>query len=335
MGQRTLFFLFGLLALTACQRPDAEDGGLRLGFFPNVNHAQALVGQADGTFARYQPEGRIRFLQFNAGPAAMEALLSGSVDATYVGTGPAINAYLKGGRTLRVIAGAADGGAMLVTREKWSVQQLRGKRLASPQLGNTQDIALRHWLGAQGLRSSAVGNAKADDVTILPLSNSDILSLYVRGQVDGAWVPEPWASRMLAAGGVVLVDERTLWPDGTFPSTVLVTTTDVLRKKPEAIAGLLRAHDSLSEAWTADPPRFARAVNSAYGKLTGKPLPDAVLERSFSSLTPSRVALSESLARAATQARSVGFLREENVVGMVLEHGRTDAHTRETPGESR
>jgi NitT/TauT family transport system substrate-binding protein len=199
--------LAAALLVAACARRD-EGRPLRLGYFPNVTHAQALVGVADGTFARALG-GKLETRTFNAGPAAMEALLAGDLDASYVGPGPAVIAYLRSkGEGLRVVAGAVSGGAVLVVRDARGPADLAGKRVASPQLGNTQDVALRTWLRANGLGTD--GGPRGVEVT--PLANTEIRSMFERGELAGAWVPEPWGARLVHdAGGRILVDERSLW----------------------------------------------------------------------------------------------------------------------------
>lgn len=316
-------FLLGLLALLAVPAAGCKKSGgaadpnapLRLGFFPNVTHAQALVGNAEGLFAAQAGVGRLEVKQFNAGPAAMEALVAGSLDVSYVGPGPAINTYLKAGRELRIIAGAVNGGAVLVTRSAKSAAELKGKKLASPQIGNTQDIALRHWLKEQGLTAASDSGA---DVQVVPLSNPDILGQYLQGGLEGAWVPEPWGARMLAeGGGQILVDERDLWPERRFPTTVLVTTRKVLETRRPQVLALLRAHVQLTERWRAHPADFTTGVNTAFGQLTSKPLPAPVLQEAFSRLEPSLDPVPAALATSARHARELGYLPSDDVAGLV------------------
>jgi len=319
---RSLLPLLALLAVTGlgCKRSGNDTGAdpqapLRLGFFPNITHAQALVGHIEGAFTSEPGIGRLEVKQFNAGPAAMEALVAGSLDVSYVGTGPAINTYLKAGRELRIIDGAVYGGAVLVARTAKSPAELKGKKLASPQIGNTQDIALRHWLKQQGL---TVASDSAGDVQVVPLSNPDILGQYLQGSLEGAWVPEPWGARMVAeGGGQVLVDERDLWPQRRFPTTVVVTTKRVLETRRPQVAALLRAHLRLTERWRSDPEGFTSAVNAAFGKLTHKPLPAPVLQEAFSRLEPSLDPEPAALARAARNAKELGYLSSDDVSGLV------------------
>ena len=160
--------------------------------------------------------------------------------------------------------------------------------MATPQLGNTQDIALRSWLGAQGLKIAASGEARRTRCSVVPLANPDILAQFQQGRLEAAWVPEPWGARLVAEGGAtLLLDERTLWPAGRFPTTLLVTTRSVLEHRRAELKALLRAHLALSGRWETDPKSFARAVNTAFAQLAGKPLADATLQDAFSRMQPS------------------------------------------------
>jgi NitT/TauT family transport system substrate-binding protein len=312
---RTLRLAALAIALLACSRREAVPGGtFRLGYFPNVTHAQALVGVADGTFARALG-GRFRARVFNAGPAAMEALVAGELDATYVGPGPAAVAYLRTqGEELVVVAGAASGGAALVVKDARGPEDLVGKRVASPQLGNTQDVALRTWLRTNGLSDREGPRG----VQVTPLSNTDILAMFVRGQLAGAWVPEPWGARLVAeAGGRILVDERTLWEGGRFPTTVLAVRRKALETHRAEVMTLVRAHLELTRRWEADRAGFARSANDAYGKLAGKPLPEPVLDDAFSRLEPTADPLTGPLLEMARRAQALGFAPRGDVSGMV------------------
>jgi NitT/TauT family transport system substrate-binding protein len=297
-----------------CRRAPSASGPLRLGYFPNVTHGQALVGIDDGTIAR-ELGGRLETRMFNAGPAAMEALLAGDLDASYVGAGPAVIAHLRSrGEALRVVAGAVSGGAVLVVRDARSPEDLVGKRVGSPQVGNTQDVALRTWLRSHGLQDR--GGPRGVEVT--PLSNPDLLSMFARGELAGAWVSEPWGARLVAeAGGRVLVDERTLWEGGRFPTTVLVLSRRALDLRPGDVAALLRAHLELTRRWQADREGFGRLANEAYGRRTGKPLPDAVLRDALSRLEPLEDPMAPQLARLAREAQALGFAPPGDVSALV------------------
>ena len=298
----------------ACRSRSAT-ASLRLGYFPNVTHAQALVGLRDGSFARAAGV-PIEARSFNAGPAAMEAILSGDLDLAYVGPGPAAIAFLRThGEALRVVAGAVSGGAVLVVRpEITSPADLAGKRVASPQLGNTQDVALRTWLRAQGLTD----REGTGHVEVTPLANPDIVTLFARGDLAAAWVTEPWGARLLAeSSGRILVDERTLWPGGRFPSTLVVASARALRERRPQLTALLRAHLALCARWRRDPAAFSREVNEAYAALAGKALSPAVLAGAFSRMEPSADPMPDQLAELARRAQALGFAPAGDVSGMV------------------
>ena len=303
-----------VVAGAACHRDAPDDGALRLGYFPNVTHGQALVGLDDGTFGRAL-SGRLEARMFNAGPAAMEALLVGDLDASYVGAGPAVIAWFRSERQgLRVVAGAVSGGAALVVRDARSAEDLAGKRVGSPQLGNTQDVALRTWLRARGL--SDRGGARGVEVT--PLSNADNLAMFRRGELAGAWVPEPWGARLVAeADGRILVDERTLWPGGRFPTAVLVVSRRALERRRADVLALVRAHLELTRRWRTDPEGFGRLANEAYGRRAGKPLQPAVLRDALSRLEPLADPMGSQLARMARDAQAIGFAPPGDPEGMV------------------
>jgi NitT/TauT family transport system substrate-binding protein len=262
--------------------PAAE---LRLGYFANVTHAPALVGLQEGILQEDLGETKLTAQVFNAGPAAIEALSAGAIDATFIGPNPSINSFIQSaGRSVRIVAGAATGGAALVVRDGIdSVEQLEGTTLATPQLGNTQDVALRSWLADEGYKTDATGGG---DVAVTPTENAQMLTLFQSGQIDGAWVPEPWVSRLvLDEGAHVLVDEADLWESGAFPTTVLLVNADFLTKHPETVKALVQGNlDSV--AWIEDNPDTAgAAINAQLTVDAGKPLSDAVIARALEHVT--------------------------------------------------
>ncbi|MBI3185489.1 MAG: ABC transporter substrate-binding protein [Myxococcales bacterium] len=281
---------------------------LRLGYFPNVTHSPALYGLESGAFERaLGPKVAIRARAFGSGPSVVEAMFAGELDVAYLGPNPAINAYQRSrGQAVRVISGCTFGGAQLVVHPRFgSAGALRGQRLASPALGNTQDVALRRWLAENGIEGAEV----------LPLAPPDIFTLFQRGELAGAWVPEPWASRLvLEAGAQVLVDERELWPEGRFPTAVLLASTVSLKKRPELIRHFLLAHEEAIAAVSA--PEARQVVSQALAKALGKPLPPAVLERAFGQLSFSP-ALPVQLPKLAEDAHRLGFLKSPDVLGAV------------------
>lgn len=289
---------------------------LRLGYFPNVTHAGALYGVETGTFAEALGRTRLEAQTFNAGPAAVEALFGGAVDAVFVGANPAVNAFVKsGGAAVRIVSGATGGGVSLVVRpEITTPEQLRGARIASPQSGGTQDIALRTWLAEHDL---AVDDRGAGPVTVVAQDNAQTLALFRDGQVDGGWVPEPWASRMvLEGGGRVLVDERSLWPGGAFVTTQLVVRTDYLARFPDAVRRLIRGLQQSHRAIDDDPVAGHAVINRAIERLTGRPVPQASIERAFTSITLTLDPLAGSLRTSAEHAFATGLVREARLTGI-------------------
>ena len=264
---------------------------LKLGYFGNITHGPALVGVNKGFIARNLGQARLTTQVFNAGPAAVEALNAGAIDATYIGPNPAINSYVKSkGESISIIAGAAAGGAQLVVRpEITSPSELAGKRLATPQLGGTQDVALRAWLGKQGYKTSPDGGG---DVTINPTENAQTLKLFQDGRLDGAWLPEPWASRLvLQAGAKVLVDEKDLWDGslsgkpGEFPTTVLIVNKKFAADHPDTVKALLKGHvESVNWLKAAPAAEKASVLNAALKESGGAALPADVVERSLQNI---------------------------------------------------
>ncbi len=286
---------------------------LRLAYFPNLTHAPALLGVA-GRYARDLPNVAVSSRVVNAGPEAMEALLAGEVDMAFVGPSPAINTFLKSkGAALRIVAGVCDGGASLMARADEpiaSVRDLDGRNVAVPQLGGTQDVSLRHFLAANGLRSRDKGGT----VNVLPMANADILTQFKRGALDAAWVPEPWASRLQTeAGAKTAVDERALWPGGRFTTTVLVARRAFMDQHPNVVRDLVRAH-AQTVAWMVAHPGEAQTIaNAQLKKLSGKPLKDAVLKEAWSHLAFTTDPGAASIQAFAEAARDAGYLKTDHL----------------------
>jgi NitT/TauT family transport system substrate-binding protein len=286
----------------------AEAPELRLGYFANITHAIPLIGVANGTFAATLGGTKLTTQIFNAGPAEVEALFGGGIDAAYIGPSPAINAFAKSnGQAIRIIAGATSGGAQLVVRSGiTSAADLRGRTIATPQLGNTQDVALRAWLKSAGLQTSVTGGR--NDVTIAPQDNSQTLTLFRQGALDGAWLPEPWASRLVLDGGAhVLVDEKDLWPGGEFATTELVVRTDFLARYPGTVAKLLQAQITTVDWIGAHEDTAKQQANSAIGTLTSAKLSQQVLDRAWSNLRVTNDPLAATLQTSADHAGAVGL----------------------------
>jgi NitT/TauT family transport system substrate-binding protein len=289
---------------------------LRLGYFPNVTHAPALVGVEGGLFQQdLGSDVKLSRSTFSAGPAAVEALLSNSIDASYVGPNPAINAFVQSNGAVRVISGAASGGAFLVVRQ--GINQpadLKGKVLASPQLGNTQDVALRSYLRKRGLKTDTSGGG---DVSIRPQDNAVTLQAFEQKQIDGAWVPEPWATRLVTeGGGKVLVDERTLWPNRRFVTTELMVRTDFLHAHPDVVQRLLRGQVDAVDLIAKNPSRAQQLVELGIQHATGKGLAANLTAASFQSITFTNDPIASSLQTSAENAKTLGLLKSTNLKGL-------------------
>ena len=282
---------------------------VRLGYFANVTHAPAIVALEQGWFAEALGSSvKLEPRTFNAGPEAVEALFSEALDLTYIGPNPAINAFAQSqGQAIRIVAGATSGGAALVVEPSLTKPaDLVGKKLATPQLGNTQDVALRAWLKGQGLSADLEGGGA---VAILPQANAQTLETFRAGEIQGAWVPEPWATRLvLEGGGAVLVDERSLWPDGRFVTTHVVVRTKFLEEHPALVAAVLRAHVRAVDFVNAEPAEAREIVNAGIAKLVGKALPAAVIEGAWEKLHFTVDPIAASLRKSAEDATAVGLL---------------------------
>ncbi len=283
---------------------------IRLGLFANVTHGAALVAKNQKFFEKYlTPAGTtIQYVTFSAGPAAIEALKGGAIDMAFIGPNPTISGYVgTQGDLLRIVAGSTSGGAELVVKPSITrIADLKGRKIASPSLGNTQDVALRSWLKSHGLKTNIAGGG---DVTVIPTDNSQSLALFQRGDIDGAWLPEPWSSRLvLEAGAKVLINEKSLWPKGQFVSTNLVAENKFLNKYPDTISQVIQGEVDAINFITAQPSAAKSAVQSEIASATGKRLSDQVMDRAWSNLTFTFDPFASSLNKSASNAVAAGLL---------------------------
>ena len=305
------FLIFAFLL--GCAPSSFAQSVIRVGAFPNITHAQAMVGKANGSFEKAMGPGvKIDWKGFNAGPAAIEALFAGAIDLTYIGPNPAISGYVRSnGEALRVIAGATSGGAALIVRSDAGIQKpedFHGKRIATPQLGNTQDVALRSWLKAHGMKSVEKGG----DVRVIPLANPDQLTLFIKKELDGAWAPEPWATRLIKEGnGTLFLDERTLWRDGDFVTAQVIVSTNFLKAHPGLVKAWLAAHVSVTQWALANPTEASNLVNAQIEKLTGQKLFSEVLDQAWTRQRLTWDPISASLVESANSAFAAGLLADK------------------------
>jgi NitT/TauT family transport system substrate-binding protein len=313
--------LLATTAMTACGKDDTSASGgeattLRLGYFPNITHAPALVGVGKGLFQQALGSTKLEAKTFNAGPAAIEALFSGAIDATYIGPNPAINGWATSkGTALKIIAGSTSGGAGLVVKPTIAdAAGLKGKKIATPQLGNTQDVALRYWLKSQGLNADQQGGG---DVSVLPQDNATAVQAFAQGAIDGAWVPEPNLSKMITESkGKLLLNEKELWPGGNFVTTHLIVKQDFLKKHPETVKKLLQGHINAVNFINDNNAEAQKVANAQLAALSGKPLKDEILASAFKNMTFTVDPIAPSLYTSAKHAEEIELLKPVDLKGI-------------------
>ncbi|MEU3627590.1 sulfonate ABC transporter substrate-binding protein [Amycolatopsis coloradensis] len=258
------------------QKSQGAAGEVRVGYFPNVTHAPALIGVENGFFAKELGSTKLTTQTFNAGPEEVNALLGNSLDIAFIGSGPAINAFTKSKGAIQLVSGAVSGGAQLVVKpEITTPEQLTGKNIATPSLANTQDVALKKFIAEK----------KLADVKITNLDNPKTFDAFKKGELDGGWLPEPWSSRLvLDAGAKVLLDEKTLWPDGKFPTTVVIVRSEFLQQHPETVTAVLKGELAAIDWAKTNPAEAKKVVNGELKALAGSTLNEAVLDRAFSGI---------------------------------------------------
>ena len=301
--------LFGLV-VAACGSDDSTASvEVRLGYFPNITHAPAIIGVLDGQLEEHLPKGStLKTQTFNAGPEAVTSLFSGALDASFIGPNPAINAYAQSeGAAIRIVAGTTSGGAFLVVKDGIDKpSDLKGKKIATPQLGNTQDVALRAWLADNDLSSTDTGGG---DVAIVPQANGDALAAFISGTIDGAWVPEPFATRFIQEGGAhVLIDEADLWPEGLYVTTHLIVRTEFLDEHPQAVKGLIEGLADAIALTESDPVKAKALTNQGIEAVTGKALAAAVIDAAWANLHFTLDPIASSLETSAEHAEAAGLL---------------------------
>ncbi len=304
----------------------AEKTVLRVGHFPNITHAQGVIGhgltrQGNGWFEeRLGPDVEVKWFVYNAGPSAMEAIFAKSVDLTYVGPNPAINAHLKSrGDEIRIVAGACSGGAALVVQPDGRIKtdtDFKGKKIASPQFGNTQDVAARAWLQSKGLKITMTGG----DALVIPTANPDQLTLFQKGDLDAVWTVEPWVSRLeLEAKGKLYLDEKTLWPDGKYVTTHLVSSVRFLKERPQLLKKWIAAHVELTEWINKNPDEAKKLLNDEIKAETTRALPQVTLESAWKRLELTYDPVRASLLKSAEDAQRFGFIKEKPDLSRIYE----------------
>jgi NitT/TauT family transport system substrate-binding protein len=290
---------------------------VKIGYFGNLTHATALVGRERGLFQKELGATKADYATFNAGPSEIEALNSGSIDIGWIGPSPAINGYTKSnGKSLKIIGGSASGGVKLVVNPKKisSLKDVKGKKIATPQLGNTQDVAFLNWAADQGWKVDA--QSGKGDVTVVRSDNKVTPDAFKAGSVDGAWVPEPTASKLVAEGGKVLLDESTLWPDKKFVITNIIVRQAFLKEHPKAVEAVLKASVEANKWINANPDQAKAAANKQLGIDSGKELPANVLDPAWKSIQFTDDPLASTLNTEAAHAVKAGLLDAPSLKGI-------------------
>ena len=315
---RAFLFIAAVLGMAGSAR--AEKTILRVGHFPNITHAQGVIahGQArkgEGWFEkRLGPDVEIQWFVYNAGPTAMEAVFTRSLDLAYVGPNPAVNAHLRSrGEEIRIIAGACSGGAALVVQPDGRIKadaDFKGRKIGTPQIGNTQDVAARAWLKSKGLRITMTGG----DALVVPTSNPDQMALFQRGDLDAVWTVEPWVSRIaLEAKGIVYLDERDLWPQtgGKYVTTHLISSARLLKERPAQARQWIAAHIELTEWIRQNPEAAKRLLNNEIKAETTRGLAPEIMDAAWRRLEITFDPIHASLLKSAEDAHRIGFIREK------------------------
>jgi NitT/TauT family transport system substrate-binding protein len=317
-----------IVGLAACGSDDDSnagaaganaDGGdnttLRLGYFANVTHAPALIALQDGSLkSKLGRNVKLETSVFNAGSEAVTAFLADALDASFIGPSPAITGYQQTSGDLRVVSGVASGGAYLVVKKDLnSAADLKGKKIAVPSKGNTQDVALRVWLGDNDVEVTKDGG----EVTIVPQENSVTLTAFLDGTIDGAWVPEPWATRLVNEGdGKVLVDEATLWPGGAYTTTLLIVTAKLRDEHPDVVKALVESVEGAVALVKSDPAAAKKLTAEGIEEATGKPIAPELVDASFDHIEFTLDPIASSVQKSAEEGKELGFLESSDIADL-------------------
>lgn len=292
---------------------------LRIGYFPILNHAQAVIGLGNGDFQKALGSSIIVKTQiFDSGPSLIEALFANQIDVAFAGPNPTINGYIvSDGKALKIISGASSGGAVFVVRNDSGIESTKdfaNRKFASPQLGNTQDVALRKYLFENGYKTKENGG----NVEVISAKSSDIFTLMLKKQIDGAWVPEPWGAKLVKeANARIFLDERILWPEGKFVTALIITRTNYLHDNPDIVMKLLAAHVDETNWINNHNAKAMQAFNIELKKLTGHTIANEELRQAFSRIEFTYDPLKQSLFKSAKDAFEIGFLKKQpNLVGI-------------------
>lgn len=307
IGLTAIVLMVAILNITSTDNSDNE---IRVAFFPSISHAVPIVGIENNIFQENLTEQKIIEVKiFDSGPQVIESLFAKSIDLAYVGPGPIINGFLKSnGQDLKILAGAANGGASFIIQKDSgldSIENFQGKRIASPQISNTQDVSLRHYLSTHGLEPVEKGGT----VFVINISNPDIYTLFAKGDIDGAWVPEPWATILVEElGGVRLFNESQFWPEKQFSSVLLIGRTNFIEQNPETVEKWILSNQKTAEWINSNPDKTKMIYNEFMQDYMGKTFSKKIVDESFSNLEITSYPIKNSVLTFAERADSLGYL---------------------------
>ena len=298
------------IGITLNSSDDSNETKLRIAYFPNIGHAIPIVGMEKNFFETGVGNAtKIETSVFDSGPQAIESLFANSVDLAYVGPGPAINGFLNSeNNNVKILAGAASGGASFIVHPKseiTSASDFAGKKIAAPQIGNTQDVSLRHYLSENGLKSAEKGGS----VIVYNIPNPDIYTLFVKGDIDGAWVAEPWATILeTELNGKRLFHEEELWPNNEFASVLLIANVNYVEANPMLVANLIDSHQKTADWINENPVETRDIFNDFLNSHLGQSLSDDVVDVALSNLLITYDPLPDSIHSFAEKANTLGYL---------------------------
>ncbi|OEJ34310.1 aliphatic sulfonate ABC transporter substrate-binding protein [Streptomyces subrutilus] len=290
---------------------------VRIGYFSNLTHATALVGLQEGLIQRELGGTKIKPQAFNAGPSQIEALNGGSLDIGFIGPSPAINGYVKSkGSNLRIVSGSASGGVKLVVNPDKikSLDDVKGKRIATPQKGNTQDVAFLNWISEKGWTVDP--ESGKGDVSVVRTDNKVTPDAFKQGSIDGAWVPEPTASKLVSDGGSVLLDETALWPDQKFVITNTIVSQKFLKEHPDVVEAVLAGTVKTNEWINANPDKAKASANAKLEAENGKPLEAKIIDPAWPSIAITDDPLASTLKTQADYAVEAGLIEQPDLTGI-------------------
>ncbi|MFC9295457.1 aliphatic sulfonate ABC transporter substrate-binding protein [Streptomyces sp. NPDC057011] len=302
-------------AATDGQKLSASE--VRIGYFPNLTHATALVGLQEGLIQKELGGTTIKPQSFNAGPSEIEALNGGSLDIGFIGPSPSINGYVKSkGSNLRIISGSASGGVKLVVNPEKikTLDDLKGKKIATPQKGNTQDVAFLNWIAEKGW--SVDPESGKGDVSVVRTDNKVTPDAFKEGSIDGAWVPEPTASKLVSDGGSVLLDETSLWPDKKFVITNVIVSQKFLKEHADVVEAVLKGTVKTNEWINANPDKAKASANAKLAAEGGKPLDAKVIDPAWSSILVTDDPLASTLQKQAEYAVKAKLIEQPDLAGI-------------------